>query len=352
VTAVATILILTFLNTRGLRLGKLIQNTFTVAKTLALAGLIVIGLGFGRHAAAAAFTSSWWRPAANGWSAAVAQPGLGVVGALALVMLLGRAMVGPLFAQSAWNNVTFVAAEVRDAHRNLPRALLVGCVLVVAMYLLANLAYVVTLSLDEIQHAPQGRVATAAMFKVLGAPGTILMASAIMVSTFGCLNGLILAGARIAYAMAHDGLFFQRAGVVNRYRVPGAALLVEGVWACMLTLPRTVTVDAAGVATYGNVYTQLLEYLVPADLVLYALMVGAVIVLRRKAPLMGRPYRTRGYPIVPLVYIGLALLLVLDLLWLAPATAGTGCAIVLVGFPVYLLWRRGLLARAAQGFAP
>ncbi len=297
-TAAATILLLTLLNSRGLRLGKWIQNTFTLAKTLALAGLIVICLGWGRNAGAAAFTSSWWHPSANGWSAAVAQPNLGAVGALALVLLLGRAMVGPLFAQSAWNNVTFVGAEVRDAHRNLPRALLLGCALVVAMYLLANLAYVVTLSLDEIQHAPQGRVGTAAMHKVLGTPGTVLMAAAIMVSTFGCLNGLILAGARVAYAMAQDGLFFRRVGRVNRYHVPGMALLGEGLWATMLTLPRTATVDGAtGAVTYGNVYTQLLEYLIPADLVLYALMVAAVIVLRRKAPHLERPYRTWGYPI-------------------------------------------------------
>jgi APA family basic amino acid/polyamine antiporter len=339
--AVATILLLTFINSRGLRLGKVIQNTFTVAKTAALIGLIVVCLAIGRHAGAAAFTSSWWNPSANGWSASTAQPALAVLGSLALVMLLGRAMVGPLFSQSAWNNVTFMGAEIRDAPRNLPRALLIGCTLVVTLYLLANLGYILTLSLEEIQRAPQNRVATAAMQKVLGTPGTLLMAAAIMISTFGCLNGLILAGARIAYAMAQDGLFFQRVGRVNRFHVPGVALAVQGLWASMLTLPRTVTVDATtGEVTYGNVYTQLLEYLVPADLVLYALMVAAVIVMRKKAPAMQRPYRTWGYPVVPVVYIVLALLLVLDLLWLAPATSGVGYLIVLVGFPVYLLWRR------------
>ncbi|HEU4928745.1 MAG TPA: amino acid permease [Candidatus Krumholzibacteria bacterium] len=342
-TAIATILLLTFLNSRGLRLGKVIQNTFTVAKTAALIGLVVVCLAIGRHAGAAAFTSSWWNPAANGWSA---QPALAVAGSLALVMLLGRAMVGPLFSQSAWNNVTFMGAEIRDAPRNLPRALLIGCTLVVTLYLLANLGYIVTLSLDEIQRAPQNRVATAAMQKVLGTPGTLLMAAAIMISTFGCLNGLILAGARIAYAMAQDGLFFQRVGRVNRFHVPGVALAVQGLWASMLTLPRTATVNpTTGEVAYGNVYTQLLEYLIPADLVLYALMVAAVIVMRKKAPSMERPYRTWGYPVVPAVYIALALLLVLDLLWLAPATSGVGYLIVLFGFPVYLLWRR---ARAVE----
>jgi APA family basic amino acid/polyamine antiporter len=349
-TAIGTILLLTFVNTRGLLLGKVIQNTFTVAKTAALIGLIVVCLLIGRNAGSAAFTSSWWNAAANGWCSFAAQPSLAILGPLAAVMLMGRAMVGPLFAQSAWNNVTFMGAEIRDAPRNLPRALLIGCSLVVTLYLLANLGYILTLSLKEIQGAPQGRVATAAMQKVLGTPGTVLMAGAIMISTFGCLNGLILAGARIAYAMAQDGLFFARVGRVNRFHVPGVALLVQGLWACMLTLPRTATVNAAGQVAYGNVYTQLLEYLIPADLVLYALMVAAVIVMRKKAPAMERPYRTWGYPVVPAIYIVLALLLVVDILWLAPATSGVGYLIVFVGLPVYLWWRRArALAPAVAG---
>jgi len=218
---------------------------------------------------------------------------------------------------------------------------LLGCAMVVGLYLLANLAYVVTLPLDGIQHAPQNRVATAAMQAMLGPVGILAMALAIMISTFGCNNGLILSGARVVYAMASDGLFFRRAGVVNRSRVPGAALIVQGVWAAALTLPRTVTVDAAsGAVGYGNVYTQLLEYIVPADLLLYVLMVAAVIVLRRRAPALERPYRTWGYPVVPLIYITLALFLVVDLLWLAPSTSGAGYLIVLAGIPVYFAWRR------------
>jgi APA family basic amino acid/polyamine antiporter len=338
--AVAMILLLTALNARGLRFGKLIQNTFTVAKTAALAGLIVLGLSLGWNHGSAAFTSSWWHPTANGWSAQVAQPGLAVAGGLALAMLLGRAMVGPLFAQSAWNNVTFIGSEVKEPGRTLPRALLLGCAMVVGLYLMANLAYVVTLPLDGIQHAPQNRVATAAMQAMLGPGGIIAMALAIMISTFGCNNGLILSGARVVYAMASDGLFFRRAGVVNQRRVPGAALVVQGLWAAALTLPRTVTVDAAsGAVSYGNVYTQLLEYIVPADLLLYVLMVAAVFVLRRRAPALERPYRTWGYPVVPLIYIALALFLVVDLLWLAPTTSGVGYLIVLAGIPVYFAWR-------------
>ncbi|MDQ3753773.1 MAG: amino acid permease [Acidobacteriota bacterium] len=339
--AVLMILSLTVVNTFGLQAGKWIQNTFTFTKTAALIGLIVVGLSLGANGASAAFSSAWWDSWANGWNAQTAQPGLGVVGALALVMLLGRAMVGPLFAQSAWNNVTFTAGEVRDPGRNLPRALLLGCALVVTLYLLANLAYVVTLSLAEIQTAPQGRVATAVMQRIFGAPGTYLMATAIIISTFGCNNGLILAGARVYYAMARDGLFFARVGTVNSKHVPAIALVAQGIWAAFLTLPRAITgTDATtGLPTYGNVYTQLLEYIISADLVFYALMVGAVIILRRKLPAAERPYRTFGYPLVPFIYILLATLLVIDLAYLTPKTSGIGYLLVLTGIPIYFIWK-------------
>jgi APA family basic amino acid/polyamine antiporter len=258
-------------------------------------------------------------------------------------------MVGPLFAQSAWNNVTFTGSEINDPGRNLPRALLIGCALVVALYVLANLAYVVTLPLTEIQNAPQNRVATSTMQAILGQKGTIIMAVAIMISTFGCNNGLILAGARVYYAMARDGLFFEKVGHLNTKHVPGVALIAQGIWASLLTLPRTVTTDArTGAVTYGNVYTQLLEYIISADLVFYALMVGAVIVMRRKAPNAERPYRTWGYPIVPLIYIALAVLLILDLAYLTPRTSGIGYLIVLTGIPVYLIWRKRSAIRRAS----
>ncbi|MBC7790835.1 MAG: amino acid permease [Anaerolineae bacterium] len=338
--AIVMILLLTLINTRGLAMGKWIQNTFTFTKTAALAALVVLGLVFGANRASAAFTSSWWSSWANGWTAESAQPGLGVTGGLAIVMLLGRAMVGPLFAQSAWNNVTFTAGEVRDPGRNLPRALLYGCALVVSLYLLANLAYIITLPLAGIQTAPQNRVATAVMHQIFGAPGTVLMAIAIIISTFGCNNGLILAGARVSYAMARDKLFFARVGMVNDKHVPAAALIVQGVWAAFLTLPRTVTVNDSGAVTYGNVYTQLLEYIISVDLVFYALMVGAVIVMRRKAPQLERPYRTAGYPFVPIIYIALAILLIIDLAYLTPTTSGAGYLLVLTGIPIYYVWRR------------
>jgi basic amino acid/polyamine antiporter, APA family len=343
-TAVLLILLLTYTNTRGLKVGKLIQNTFTVTKTAALAGLILVGLLLGRNYSSAAYASSWWNPSANGWTPQGAQVSLTATGGLALAMLLGRAMTGPLFAQSAWNNVTFTGSEVRDPGRNLPRALLAGCAAVVGLYLLANLAYVVTLPLAVMQK-PSNSIATATVQAALGPSATALMAAAIMVSTFGCNNGLILAGARVYYAMACDRLFFGRVARLNSRRVPAFALALQGIWAALLTLPRTVTETAgagtaAPVLTYGNVYTQLLEYIIPADMVFYVLMVGAVFVLRRKAPDAPRPYRTRGYPFVPALYILLATLLTLDLVYLAPGTSGVGFLIVLAGLPAYFAWRR------------
>ena len=344
--AIVMILFLTFINTRGLQAGKVIQNTFTFTKTAALLGLILIGLILGWNTGSAAYTSSWWKPWENGWQPSASQvwfepAGEGLL-VLALLMMLGRAMVGPLFAQSAWNNVTFTAGEIRDPGKNLPRALLLGCALVVTLYLLANLAYVVTLPLSGIQNAPQNRVATAVMQAVLGPSGTVIMALAIMISTFGCNNGLILAGARVYYAMARDGLFFKRVDSVNEHHVPAVALVAQGVWASLLVLPRTVTVNQqTGAYTFGNVYTQLLEYIVSADLVFYVLMVGAVIVMRRKAPDIERPYRTVGYPIVPLIYIVIAGLFIIDLAILAPSTSGIGYLLVATGIPIYFIWRRG-----------
>ena len=347
--AILLILLLTAMNTRGLQLGKLVQNVFTVTKTGALIALIVIGLTLGWRVGAetgsAAFSAAWWDSWANNWSPQEAQKGLEATGWLALLLLLGRAMTGPLFAQSAWNNVTFTGSEIRDPGRTLPRALLWGCALVVLLYLLANLSYVVVLPLAGIQNAPQNRVGTAAMQAVFGLKGTMMMAVAIMISTFGCNNGLILAGARVYYAMARDRLFFARSGRVNARHVPAFALVAQGLWASFLTLPRTVTETVnpetrAALYTYGNVYTQLLEYIISADLVFYALMVGGVIVMRRRAPDAPRPYRTWGYPLTPLIYIVLALLVVADLAYLVPRTSGIGYLLVLTGIPVYFIWKK------------
>jgi len=340
--AIALIALLTWTNTRGLEVGKLVQNTFTFAKTAALVGLVMIGLSLGWSANCAARSSAWWNSWVNGWSPQIAQPGFTMVGGLALALLFGKAMVGPLFAQTAWTNVTFIGSEVRDPARNLVRALLFGCGSVVVLYLLANVAYLAVLPFSEIQHAPQNRVAVAAMKAMFGNPGAMCMAAAIMISTFGCDNGLILSGARVYFAMARDGLFFRRVRTTNAHHVPAAALVAQAIWTAFLTLPRTVTTNAAThEATYGNVYTQLLEYIVPADLFFYVLMVAAVIILRRKASAAERPYHTWGYPIVPIMSILLAGVLIVDLAWLAPATSGIGILIVLTGAPVYFFWRKG-----------
>jgi APA family basic amino acid/polyamine antiporter len=339
--AIAVILFLTWTNTRGLNVGKLIQNVFTSAKTAALIGLIVIGLSFGWQPDCAARSAAWWHSWANGWDPQIAQPGFGFAGAAAIVLLFGKSMVGPLFAQTAWTNVTFIGSEVRDPARNLVRALLIGCGIVVALYLLANVAYLALLPFAAIEHAPQNRVAVAAMQAAFGPAGGLAIAAAIMVSTFGCNNGLILAGARVYFAMARDGLFFNRVGATNRNHVPAAALIVQAVWTAVLTLPRTITVNAAThQVSYGNVYTQLLEYIVSADLVFYLLLVGAVIVLRNTQPAADRPYRMWGYPVVSILSIFLSVLLIVDLAWLAPATSGIGIAIVLSGVPIYFLWRK------------
>ena len=338
--AIALIALLTWTNTRGLEVGKIVQNTFTFAKTAALVAVVVIGLSLGWEANSAALSSAWWNSWANGSNPQVAQPGLRVTGGFALALLFGRSMVGPLFAQTAWTNVTFIGSEVREPGKNLMRALVGGCGVVVVLYLLANAAYLAVLPFPEIQHAPQNRVAVAMMNALFGQPGAICMAAAIMISTFGCNNGLILAGARVYYAMARDRLFFQKIATTNRFRVPAAALVAQGIWTALLVLPRTVTIDSAThEASYGNVYNQLLEYIVSADLLFYLLMVVAVILLRRTKPDAERPYRTWGYPIVPIVSIVLSGLLVVDLAWLAPATSGIGILIVLSGVPVYFLWR-------------
>src|SRR5258708_1534299 len=273
--AILLILVLTFTNTRGLKTGRLIQNTFTFTKTAALVGLILIGLLLGRNSGGAAQTASWWNPWLNsGWNPGSVQPGLTNTSGLWLAMLLGLAMVGPLFAQSAWNNVTFTGSEIKEPGRNLPRALLIGCGTVVALYLLANLAYIVTLPLNVFPGLPKppNTAATETIKIGRGQPGIILIAIAIMIWTFGCNNGLILAGARIYYAMARDGLFFKRAATLSSRHVPLVALIAQGIWACLLTLPRTVAAGAKpGELKEVNSYRPLLGPVIPADLIVYGL---------------------------------------------------------------------------------
>ena len=354
--AIGLILALTWVNTRGLRSGKIIQNTFTFTKTAALIGLIVVGIFHAKNPASAAWSSSWWDSSANGWSLASGTKAAGldalpVAGAFGFLILFGKAMVGPLFSQTGWNGVTFTGGEIRDPGKTLPRALLIGCGTVVALYLLANVAYVLTLSLAEIQNAENDRVGTAMMQAIFPGFGAKLMAAGIMVSTFGCVNALVLSGARVIYAMSRDGLFFRRAGVNNAPHVPGFSLVMQGIWASLLVLPLTVKIHPeTALPQYGNLYGQLLDYIVPVDLLFYALMVGSVIVLRIKRPGADRPYRAIGYPVTPIVYITLAVLLVANFIFLSPKVSGIGFLIALSGLPVYWIWSR--LGRSAAGNPP
>jgi APA family basic amino acid/polyamine antiporter len=348
--AVVVVAFLTAVNTLGLRTGKTIQNTFTFTKTAALIALIIVGVCFGINKGSAAWTSSWWSPSANGWTVEGAQKNLGAVGSLAFILLLGKAMIGPLFSQSAWNSVTFTGGEVREPGRTLPRALMIGCGTVVGLYMLANVAYIVTLPFDKIQNAESGRVGTALMEAVLGPIGVTAMAVAIMISTFGCINGLVLSGARVLYAMARDGLFFEKVATTNKHHVPAFALVLQGIWAMLLVLPVTIVIDPeTKVTSYGNTYNQLLEFLTPVDLTFYMLMVGSVVMLRIKKPNTERPYRTFAYPVPLVFYLTVAGLLVACIVYTEPRTAGIGYAIALVGIPVY--WLRHLTSRTPKAEA-
>jgi len=334
VVGIAVIALLTWVNLRGLREAKWIQTSFTIAKTGALAALIILGITVGRNAdAIAANFGGFWQGAPGGTPVTV----LGIAIPL-IVTAFGAAMVGSLFSSDAWNNVTFAAAEVRRPERNLPLALALGTGLVTVLYVLANLAYLSVLSLQQIQNAPQDRVGTLALEQMFGSSAQYLMAGAILVSTFGCINGLILAGARVYFAMARDGLFFARAGQVNRNEVPAWALVAQGVWTALLTLTGT--------------YGQLLDYVIFAALIFYVLTMIALFRLRKLRPDLPRPYRAFGYPVVPALYIVAATAVALILLVAKPEYSFSGLFVVLLGIPVYFLWRRGAAARAAEAREP
>ncbi len=311
--AIAVIAVLTATNATGLAAGTRTQNVFTAVKFAALLALAAAGLVLGRGGAPPEVLEAG-RTATNDLSG------------LALLFAFAAAMVGPLFSQSAWNNVTFAGEEVDDPGRTLPFALLCGCLVVTALYVLTNVAYLRVLSFDGIAHAPEDRVGTAAARALFGPPGAAAMAAAIMVSTFGCVNGLILSGARVGFAMARDGLFFRGLARLNAASVPSRALWLQALWASALVLSGT--------------YSQLLKYVVSADIVLYVLLVFAVVVLRRKRPSWPRPFRAPGYPWLPLAYCAAASALAVALLLGRFSAAWPGFAVLATGVPVYLLWRR------------
>jgi len=334
--ALAMILLLTWVNLRGVRESKSITTSLSVVKVGALALLIVLGLTLGRNGTALA---------ANFGDGRFVGTETFTTG---FVIIFGSALVGSLFSSDAWNNVTFAAAEVQNPKRNLPLALLLGTGLVTLLYISANVAYLNVLPLEGtavggtvlargITNATQDRVGTAAAEVIFGQGAGTIMAIAILISTFGCNNGLILAGARVYYAMARDGLFFRRAGELNARQVPATALVMQAVWASLLCLTGT--------------YNQLLDYVVFAALLFYVLTTVGLFILRRSRPEAERPYRAVGYPFLPALYIVLASAVAVILL-IAPNTrvqAVSGLVLVLVGVPVFLAWRGGAARQSPAG---
>src|SRR6266566_1274908 len=310
---IAAIVVLTLINVRGVRTAAFIQTTLTAIKTAALAALILLGLTIGRNAAAIAanFGLAFW-------------PAGGLT--FALLPVVAAAMVGSLFSMDAWNNVGFAASELKEPTRDLPFAMAWGVLIVTVLYLLANVAYLHVLPARDIASAPQDRVATAALQAILGNAGLYVMAVAIMISTFGCNNGLILSGARVYYAMSRDNLFFRSAGVLHpRYKTPAVALVVQAAWTSILCLSGT--------------YSQLLEFVIFAALLFYMLTAVGLFVLRLKRPSVERPVRVFGYPWLPAVYLALTSLIACALLVEKTTYSGLGLLCVVLGVPVYFIWR-------------
>ncbi len=334
--AIASIILLTYINIQGVHTGKLVQNVFTTAKVLALFGLILLGVTVGRNAEAVAanFTSMWnaaRTTLTDGHLSVEPLMGIGVLAAM------GVAMVGSLFSSDAWNNITFTAAEVINPKRTIPMSLALGTGIVTIIYIAANISYLLILPMAGspdgagamergIQFAVSDRVGTSVASIIFGEPASLIMAVLIMVSTFGCNNGLILSGARLCYAMAADKLFFRSAGKLNARSVPGAALVFQAIWACLLCLS----------GTYGD----LLDYVVFAVLLFYILTIAGIFRLRKLRPDAERPYRAFGYPVLPALYILVAAAISVDLLVYKPLWSWPGLGIILLGIPVYSLWKR------------
>ncbi len=343
-TGIAVVIFLTVLNVFGIKTGAMVQNVFTIAKTAALLGLIVVGAFVGHNAQAiAANFGDFWHNSQLNTLHPVPQGTTGSLAMLGVFAVVAVAQVGSLFSADAWNNVTFTAGEVQNPRRNLPLSLALGTGIVILLYIAVNFVYLAVLPLygspqgqtvleRGIQYASEDRVATAVMFQMFGATGAGLMAIAIMLSTFGCCNGLILAGARVYYVMARDGLFFKSAGKLHSvYKTPMVSLAWQGAWICLLSISGS--------------YNQLLDYIIFAVLVFYIMTIAGLFVLRFRRPDAERPYRAFGYPVLPAVYILMAVYIDVVLLRYKPQYTWPGLIIVLLGIPVYFLWKlRGNVA--------
>jgi APA family basic amino acid/polyamine antiporter len=336
--AIASLIILTMINYRGVRNGKIMQISFTITKILAISGLIIIGF------VAATDSNFWSANFSHMWNATTTIIdknnniiAINQISGFVLVAAIGVAMVGSVFSSDAWNNVTFIAGEIRKPKRNIPLSLFWGVLIVTVIYVLANIAYIMLLPVQGtpeaanvigrgIQFATSDRVGVAAAIQIFGASAAVIMAALIMISTFGCNNGLILAGARVYYAMAKDGLFFKKVGTLNKFAVPGIALVFQCIWASALCL--------------SGKYGDLLDYVVFAVMIFYILTIIGLFILRKKRPDAERPYRAFGYPVLPAIYIVFAIAFCIDLLIYKPNYTWPGMIIVLIGIPVYFIMKK------------
>lgn len=332
--AIVSIILLTYINTNGVQSGKKVQLFFTIAKLFALFALIILGLyvGLQTDVLSTNFENPW-----NAFKTIINEEGTTEVtnlSGLALVGAIGATIINSLFSSDAWNNVTFIAAEIKDPRKNIPRSLFLGTLIVTIIYLLANVAYLALLPIDGspggldvmskgMMFASDDRVGAAAANIILGNVGVFVMAGLIMISTFGCNSGIILAGGRLFYAMSKDGLFFKQASELNKNNVPAKALWVQCLWASVLCL--------------SGKYGDLLTYATFASLLFYILTIYGIFILRRTEPTMERPYKAFGYPFVPAMYIVLTSIICFILLIYDTKNTGLGLLIVLVGIPVYYL---------------
>ncbi|HRH66018.1 MAG TPA: amino acid permease [Bacteroidia bacterium] len=309
--AIGIIILLTLYNYKDIKAGAFLQNIFTVSKVVALLLLVILGLYFGMKGAGT-------------WSNF--SPAFPDVITLTTIGVFGAALTGSLFSADAWNNITYTAGEVQNPHRNLPLSLFIGTGTVMLLYMLANVAYIYVLPIEKIQHAENDRVATLLMETVLGTNGKFFMALMIMVSTFGCLNGLILTAARVYYAMAKDGLFFPKAARLNKNHAPANSLTMQCIWSCLLCFS----------GTYGD----LLNYIMFAVMLFYVLTISGLFILRKKKPDLERPYKAFGYPVIPALYILMAAAVAIDMLVYQTRSSLYGLIIILIGIPVYYVFRK------------
>lgn len=312
--AILSIILLTWINTRGIEAGKWIQNIFTTTKIAALILIIILGLTIGKNAEAININlQNFWTLPKN-------------LSGFAILTALGTAMVGSLFSSIAWDTITYTAGEVVNPKKNIPLSLAIGTLLVTLLYILVNISYLCVLPIHEIQSAANDRVGTRVSEMIFGNVGAVAMAILIMISTFGCNNGIILSTARVYFAMAEDGLFFKKAKEINKHLVPAFALIVQCIWTCLLCLSGT--------------YSDLLDYVIFAVLIFYVLTIIGLFVLRKMKPKAERPYKAFGYPIIPALYIVLASAISIDLLVFKPLYTWPGLIIVLLGIPIFYLWQK------------